>query len=178
MTNELFPSAAPDFTDPLGLLLACHQRILSHCETLEKAIAHITEKGVDAEARKALGQVHRYFSTAARHHHQDEEEDLFPLLSRQSLKLADLVHRLRGDHKDMAAQWEALQPLLEKPDTIAEDQKTFAATVEGFNAAYRNHIKLEEAELLERAQHILSRAQLCDLGNRMAERRGQRPSYL
>ncbi len=178
MSEELFPSAAPDFTDPLGLLRACHQRILRHCETLEKAIAHVKENGLDAEARKAFGQVYRYFSTAAQHHHQDEEQDLFPILSRQSLKLADLVHGLKGEHKAMAAHWDALQPLLEKPDRIAEDQERFATIVEGFNAAYRNHIEQEESELLDRAQHILSSAQLRDLGNNMAERRGLRPNYL
>ena len=42
---------APDFDDPIGLLLACHNKILSHCETLEQLPAHLVSHGPDEEAR-------------------------------------------------------------------------------------------------------------------------------
>lgn len=177
MNSDPFPSAAPDFSDPLGLLHACHQRIQQHCATLEKLAPHLREHGADAEARKAAGQVHRYFSTAARHHHDDEEKDLFPLLARQSLKLADRVHVLRQEHVRMDALWQTLAPQLEKLGAIT-DHDAFAALVAEFAQAYRGHIQREEEEVLDVARHLLSGDQLKKLGRAMAERRGQRASYL
>ncbi len=83
MNESLIPEL-PDFNDPLGILKACHQRMLMYCGILDKLIPHIADKGVDAEARSAIGKVKTYFSTSAVHHHQDEEEDLFSILARQS----------------------------------------------------------------------------------------------
>jgi len=175
MSSELLSAAAPDFRDPLGLLRACHQRIEKQLQTLEKAEVHIREKGLDAEARKALGAVFRYFSTAGQHHHQDEEQDLFPRLARQSLKLADVVHRLRRDHKAMEAAWQELAPLLENPTTITEDPERFAASIATMAERYRKHIIVEEADLLDIAQHIFSSDELREIGSAMAERRGMQP---
>lgn len=176
MNDGLFPSAAPDFSDPLGLLRACHQRIAQHCDTLLRLADHLQAQGVDADARKAAGQVYRYFSTAARHHHQDEEQDLFPLLARQSLKLADRVHRLHRDHERMDGLWQALAPQLEKLGSI-EDFAAFKAEVEAFGTAYRDHIAFEEEDVLDVAQHILSSDQLKKIGRSMAERRGQQVAF-
>lgn len=173
MTIDPFPSAAPDFRDPLGLLRACHGRIQHHCATLQRLAEHLRTQGVDAEARTAAGQIHRYFTTAGRHHHADEEQDLFPRLARQSLKLADLVHRLRQDHLRMESLWQQLEPLLLRPDQIT-DHAAFAALVEEFAALYAGHIATENDDLLEMAHHILSSAELKKLGEAMAERRGLR----
>ncbi len=175
--NNPFPSAAPDFSDPLGLLRACHQRILAHGATLERLVEHLRTHGVDSDARKAAGQVHRYFSTAGRHHHQDEEQDLFPILARQSLKLADRVHRLRREHQQMDALWARLGPELERLGNIS-DLDAFGRLVDEFVEAYRGHIERENEELLDVAQHVLSTEQLKKLGRSMAERRGQHASYI
>ena len=171
--DQLFPSAAPDFSDPLGLLRACHQRILSHCATLQRLVAHLREQGADAEARKAAGTIYRYFTTAGRHHHDDEEIDLFPHLARQSLKLADRVHRLRQDHLRLDALWGELEPLLKNPQSALE-RDDLEVLVGEFTALYADHIQRENDELLEMAAHIFSRAELQKLGKRMADRRERR----
>lgn len=175
MSQELFRESAPDFSDPLGLLRACHSRIEQHCATLQRLVEHLREKGVDGDARTAAGKIHHYFSTAGQHHHQDEEQDLFPLLSRQSLKLADKVHRLRQDHVRMDALWQQLAPLLARPAQIT-DLDALAALVEEFVTAYQTHIAFENDELLEMARHILGKDELKKIGQRMAERRGIRLS--
>jgi hemerythrin-like domain-containing protein len=172
MNSDLFPAPAPNFADPLGLLRACHGRIRHHCETLAKLSAHIQANGVDSEARKAAAQVLLYFNTAGRHHHGDEDEDLFPLLARQSLKLADKVHRARQDHAALDGLWQQLAPLLERPATIT-DPALFAAAADAFCARQLQHLGYEEEELLEVAQHILGRDDLKRLGNAMAKRRGR-----
>ncbi len=174
MSDTLFPPAAPDFSDPIGLLKACHTRIQAHCETLQRLLPHLRQQGLDGEARQAIGRVLRYFGSAAQHHHEDEEQEIFPRLVRQSLKLADLIHRLRSDHQAMAERWAQMQPLLQRPENLLADLDAFAAQVEAFSALYEGHIRLEEEELLEIARHILSSADLAKIGQAMAERRGQR----
>jgi len=170
-----FPPAAPDFSDPLGLLRACHERIFQHCDMVENLAAHLAGKGVDLEATEAAAKIRRYFSVAAKHHHEDEEQDLFPRLSRQSLKLADLIHTLKQDHAQLEALWAEIAPLLAKPTTIT-DVEAFRKQAKQFAEAYRNHAHKENSELLEIARHILSRDELRQIGRSMAERRGVKPT--
>ncbi len=169
--TELFPNAAPSFDDPLGLLRACHERILRHCDTLLKLAEHLKQNGADEEAHKAAEQIHRYFYTAGKHHHQDEEVDVFPKLIRQSLKMADMIHTLKKDHAEMDRLWDELEPLLRRPTGI-QDLDTFTRLAQTFSEIYRKHIEVENNQLLALAQHILSSKQLKEIGTAMAERRG------
>jgi hemerythrin-like domain-containing protein len=161
----------PGFDDPLGVLRACHERMLSNCDTLQKLPPHIAAHGVDDEARRAINRIVTYFSTSAVHHHQDEEQDLFPLLIRQSLKLAEIVHWLKQDHEILDQRWQALLPDLQEPATLAENTD-FAAHADAFCEAYRAHIRIENQDLLGTARHILSHQQLQEIGRAMAKRRG------
>ena len=172
MSAALVPEL-PDFDDPLGVLRACHQRMLAHCDMLRKLPGHIADNGVDDEARSAIRRIVSYFSTSAVHHHQDEEQDLFPILNRQSLKLADIVYRLKQDHEKLDQLWQQLSADLNKPAALPENA-AFAAHIEGFCAAYTSHIAAENEELLSVAQHILSHKQLQEIGKSMARRRGLR----
>jgi len=166
-------SEIPDFNDPLGVLRACHERMLAQCNTLQALVTHIADKGVDDEARSAIGNVKHYFTTSAVHHHQDEEQDLFPLLNRQSLKLAEIIYRLNQEHESLVQLWEDVLQDLNKSSALAENAD-FESHVEQFCSAYREHIDYENKELLGMAQHILSQQQLEDMGRSMARRRGVR----
>ena len=169
-----FPSAAPDFSDPLGLLRACHERIFQHCATLERLPSHLNEAGPDQEFCTAAAAIHRYFATAARHHHADEEQDLFPRLTQQSQTLADTVLQLQHEHSQLDALWQELAPLLANPSAI-DEPAAFAALVERFSRAYRDHASKENRDILNIAQQILSSDELRELGQRMAQRRGVSP---
>lgn len=170
-TNDLFPPAAPDFSDPLGMLRACHERVLKHCNTLENLAAHLADKGLDQDAKEAAAQVHKYFSQAAKHHHQDEEQDVFPRLARQSLKLADLIHQLKQEHEQLDALWAELAPLLARPANIT-DHDSFTALSQQFADAYRGHVRRENEDLLDIAKHIFGSDELKQIGEKMAARRG------
>ena len=172
--SEPFPEAAPDFDDPLGLLRACHQRMLGHCEILEKLARHMELSGVDKDALAAARKVHTYFSTAAVLHHQDEEQDLFPLLVRSTLKMAELIHGLKQDHERLDQAWRDIAPMLAQPSHIGDPQQ-FTVLANNFAELYRDHIAKENEELLDRAQHMLSSEQLKKIGKAMKERR-QRPA--
>ena len=170
MNDSLIPEI-PDFDDPLGVLRACHERMLAHCDILQRLVPHIKENGVDDEARSAIGKVMHYFTTSAVHHHADEEQDLFPLLTHQSLKLAEIIHRLKQEHGELVRLWEQLQQDMRKAPALAENTD-FPSHVDQFCNTYRAHIDYENSELLNMAQHILSQRQLEDLGHSMARRRG------
>ena len=167
MSESPFPEAAPDFSDPIGLLRACHDRILSFCDRLEAYAGQEADQADHDLAR----QVHRYFSTAGRHHHQDEEQDVFPILNRQSIKLAELIHSLRQEHAEMDALWQELEPNLLRPAAI-EDRQAFRELAGRFVAACRRHVERENREMLEMARHVINSRQLKEIGQKMAERRG------
>jgi hemerythrin-like domain-containing protein len=165
-----FPSPAPDFHDPLGLLAACHDRILTHCKLLGRIAEHHARGELGASVRGACAQVTRYFTTASVHHHEDEEHDLFPLLLRARPDLAPLVTRLREEHKRLEAVWKNLAPALADPESYATAD--FHRRVDEFRAAYENHVALENADLIPAAQKLLGKDDLARLGQAMAHRRG------
>jgi hemerythrin-like domain-containing protein len=173
-TDNPFPSAAPDFSDPLGLLRACHERIFQHCDRLEALARHLAEKGTDEEALQAAASIYRYFTTAARHHHADEEEELFPLLTRLSPTLSDTVLRLEREHQQLDGLWTALAPQLAAPANI-EDFASFEEKARLLAQAYRAHAQAENEGVLTAAQGLLSAEQLQIIGHNMAVRRGVTP---
>ena len=99
MNNTDMPDTLPGFDDPIGLLRACHEKMLSHCDLLA---ALLDKDTLDDEAREAARNLVRYFSQSAPLHHRDEEEELFPRINRQSLRIAELVHTLK---KESLKEW-------------------------------------------------------------------------
>jgi hemerythrin-like domain-containing protein len=166
----MLPTPAPGFDEPLAMLRACHERIQSQCATLAKLAAHLRSEGLTDSARQAAADIYRYFSSAGRQHHADEEQDLFPSL-RTEPALSGLLDTLAREHTVMESLWLRLEPLLAEPDTI-HDLDAFAHLAAEFNALYRKHIARENGELLPQAEKVLSLEQQCELGARMAARRG------
>lgn len=164
---------APDFSDPLGLLRACHKRILGFCDLLLKLVDHIETDGVDDEAVSAALAVVRYFSTAGKLHHQDEELDIFPRLEVTSMSLAELINNLKQQHRSQDALWEKLQPLLEQPASIG-DMDSFRNLARAFVSSEREHVNRENEQLLGVAARIISDEDQKKIGKAMAERRGVR----
>lgn len=169
--DDLFPAAAPDFTDPLGLLRACHERIFKHCDMVENLATYLADRGVDPEASEAAAKIHRYFSVAAKHHHEDEEQDVFPRLAHKSSNLADLVHALKQEHVGLGTLWTEIAPQLANPIGIV-DKSRFRSLARQFATAYREHARKENRELLDMAADILSSDELNQIGKAMAMRRG------
>ncbi|MEZ5541538.1 MAG: hemerythrin domain-containing protein [Pseudomonadota bacterium] len=163
MTNNGLPEQLPGFDDPLGLLRACHNKMLVHCGLLESL--------PDTPDPAVAQQVLRYFSTNAVTHHRDEEQDLFPRLNRQSIKLAELIHRLRQEHTELDRLWATIAAVLRRPAAAGTDPD-FRSTVALFCALARDHIARENGELLPLAASSLSRAALGEIGESMAARRG------
>lgn len=169
MIPILSAAPAPSFDHPLEMLRACHGKILRQCDTLQKLTIHLTSHGCDHEAQQAASGILRYFDTSGQFHHQDEEKDLFPAL--RAMTDNPLLDRLLSEHTGMLAAWDALRPVLVQL-TAGNNAALDTTLTQPFIAAYTNHIKLENTELLPLAARLLNPSQLRQIGQRMAERRG------
>ena len=167
------------FEVPLEMLAACHLRVRSQCQTLQRLVPHLAAHGADRQAREAAVAVMRYFDTAARQHHEDEEIDLFPALlesmaGSDAVCLRELTAALAADHRVLESRWHALRRVLEAvaggaAATLAADD------VQAFVGLYQRHIEREEAELLPMAGRLLDDATLDRIGLAMRLRRGGSP---
>lgn len=169
--DEPREASRPGFDDPLALLRADHTRILDHCDLLEQLIAGVKTQEDKSQLRDTARKLSSYFSNSGRLHHMDEETDLLPLLARQSLKLADLIHALRQEHDQLDTLWATLETGL-KQVTQLDDPDTFVAAATRFCELSRQHVKRENMELLPVAASSLSSEQIKDIGVAMAGRRG------
>ncbi|WP_414041183.1 hemerythrin domain-containing protein [Acidithiobacillus sp. M4-SHS-6] len=166
---QLF-TPAPSFDDPMGLLLACHGRILGHCDTLACLPGHLAEHGADDEARQAATRILRYFHTAAPQHHADEEENLFPWLTTH-LDFPEPLHttlrHLSLQHRNLEALWEDFAKELE--EVAVGHGNTLSPDI--FISTHRAHIAIENNEIFPVAARLLSPDILGEIGNAMRTRR-------
>jgi hemerythrin-like domain-containing protein len=167
------PDSLPGFDEPLALLRTSHSGILDHCDLLEQLVTKLKSGGDETDLRNTARKIINYFSGDARLHHLDEEKDLFPLLARQSLKLADLIHVLRQEHEQLDVLWAALEDGL-KHITRIDDPEPFVVAASRFCELNRQHVKRENMEFLPVAASSLSSEQIKDIGVAMAGRRGVR----
>lgn len=173
-SGKAAPSAG--FEVPLEMLAACHLRVLSQCETLQRLLPHLGTHGADRSAQEAAQAVMRYFDTAARHHHDDEERDLFPALlaattGSDTAIVQALTASLCADHRALEASWQALRRALE-PIRQGTSGALAPGLVGDFVQLYTRHIEREESELLPLAARSLDPATLDHVGLAMRRRRG------
>jgi len=171
------PSIA-DFSRPLQLMKACHERIQDQCDTLRRLGAHLPVHGSDAQAQQAASNVMRYFDSAGRHHREDEEQDLFPRLAaaatgQNAERAALFIGQLKSEHVEISQRWLELRDALEQ---IAHGgaEPLDARSVEQFCDMYGAHMAYEEANLIPLAEQLLDDASIAEIGKAMAERRGIR----
>ncbi|CDQ09625.1 Hemerythrin HHE cation binding domain protein [Acidithiobacillus ferrivorans] len=167
---NLLGEPAPTFDDPIGLLRACHERILGHCLTLERLAEHLTQCGADNEARHAATRIRRYFLLAAPQHHADEEEDLFPWLLQQPefpAVLRTSVKNLAAQHRQLEEQWQRLDQDL----AVVEAGRMHALGLEPFIGMNRAHVTMENEEIFPIAEGMLDTGKRASIGATMARRR-------
>jgi hypothetical protein len=177
MTELLdFSIPAAGFGGPVALWLACHQRLEGVCGLLRQFEAHVADFGADETSRMAAEGLRRYFNVAAPRHEDDENLDLFPrtldrLGGRKKATVRSLMHRLQDDHAAAARLW---QPLDEQ---LAELQRGGRAApdrgaIDRLAAQLLAHRRAEEEALLAVVESALQPADLDEIGESMAARRG------
>lgn len=147
-------TAAPD--DVVALLLACHERIRSFV-----AIARLaaTREASDEEVVQALARVERYFEEALPLHVADEEESLVPRLRGRDRELEEALEAMRAQHAEHDAALVALlgasASLRERPRD-EERRRALAAAAERLEAAFAEHLALEERVVFPAIRRLLS----------------------
>jgi hemerythrin-like domain-containing protein len=168
------------FTNPIGLLLDCHQRINRFLETLHTIANEKRGRPLGTEYRRALEIALKYFRDAAPKHTEDEEEDLFPAL--RSLGQADReqilsrIDRLESDHS-LTGKWHLVcdeigRRWLRDDGLCLRDAAQFEIVLSLLARLYRSHIAIEEHEIFPIAQAALSGPEKAAIGRSMALRRG------
>lgn len=175
--QPLIAEAAPDFSQPLDLLYACHCKILQHCRLLVDLCQYLEKHPADEQAHTACRRIYRYFSESVVFHHQDEEHNLFPLLIRApgaDRQVTPLISQLKLDHFELDRQWLKLEALLRDEDLVTLAIMTHEA--QSLENAYSRHIELENSQLLPMARQLLDEDMLTGLGEKMQQRRQQTTS--
>jgi hemerythrin-like domain-containing protein len=170
--EQLIPDPAPDFSQPLELLLACHDKIRRHCQLLVDLCTYLESHAPDEDARKTCENIYRYFSISAVNHHQDEEQSLFPSLlcsSHLTRETTQLISRLKLDHFNLDKHWLRFEPILKNNDLVTLAIMTNQA--KALQDSYEQHIGLENMQLLPSAEKLLNPSQLLSLGQQMKARR-------
>lgn len=171
----------PDFNDPLGLLVHCHERIEAQLRSLEQA-AEILRAG----DMKLLPRVFFAVDVACTHfaipgvkHTEDEEVSLFPRLREQGGSAGQealaAMSELESQHRSaerLHAQFDELVGNLPR-DGSAEEKELdrFGNMIAELTALYRPHILLENNLVFPVAARVLPASAIQALGEEMRNRR-------
>ncbi|GAB3650381.1 hemerythrin domain-containing protein [Ramlibacter alkalitolerans] len=172
--RSLTAPAAAGFEQPFEMLEACHERVHRTLALLARLRAHLRDNGADVQAQQAARDVMRYFDLAAPQHHLDEELHVFPpLLAQGDPRVVEVVQRLREDHLQMEARWQAAREVLAlvagaQVDRLSEDQD---ARLEAFAGLYDGHIRSEEEIAYPAAQAVLDEPARAAMSEDMMRRR-------
>lgn len=170
---------APDFSDPIRLLVHCHARIEGHLGALARAADRLRARGgaADPEVTAAVGAALRHFAVAGTLHTEDEEQSLFPRLRASggaagadalaAVQALEAQHRLaEGVHAALDA---AGRPLVAGAGTEAPDR--FGSLVADLRDLYGPHIRVENVEVFPVAARVLAPGALQAIGAEMRARR-------
>lgn len=173
---------APDFTDPLGLLVHCHVKIELQLEALEKAVRMLANDDGEATpfAMAIIAAARSHFSGPAVRHTADEEVSLFPRLRRFASDsengLLAALKVLEGQHQNLDVVHAKFDELIDlagpEPEPGQLDVDELELTVGELLGIYRPHIQMENEIVYPEAARILSPAEILAVGQEMRARRG------
>jgi len=173
---------APDFSDPLGLLVHCHVKIELQLESLERAVRMLAYDDGEATpfAMAIIAAARSHFSGPAVRHTADEEASLFPRLrkfaSDSENGLLAALKELEGQHQDLDVVHARFDELIDiagpEPGPGQIDVDELELTVGEMLGIYRPHIQMENEIVYPEAARILSPGELLAVGQEMRARRG------
>lgn len=169
-----FRSPDAGYDDPVGMWLACHERVKRFAAMLGRLSTHLDANGADEEAQRAATSIRRYFNEAAPRHHEDEEEDLFPLLRERAADDSEVhaaMDAIEAEHLELAGVWREVDSLLARV-TAGERVEIPQALAQRFASAYDRHIAVEEGPILTALRRALRAEDWQRIGHAMAARRG------
>jgi pyridoxamine 5'-phosphate oxidase len=171
----------PDFSNPIGLLIHCHERIEGQLSVLESA-ADILRAGDTRSLSRVFASIDgacAHFTIAGVKHTEDEELSLFPRLREQGGHAGQdalaAMTELESQHRTAEQLHVELDELVSRlPRDGSADSKdldTFGDQVAELAALYRPHILLENSLVFPVAADILPANEIQALGEEMRARR-------
>lgn len=171
----------PDFTNPLGLLVHCHERIEAQLCSLEWAAEILRARDTQSLPRGflAVDVARTHFAIAGVKHTEDEEVSLFPRLREQGSSAGQealaAMSELESQHRSaerLHAEFDELVGNLRR-DGSAEEKELdrFGDMVAELTALYRPHILLENNLVFPVAARVLPVSAIQALGEEMRSRR-------
>lgn len=164
-----FTDPVTDFSDGLNVVKTYHRDLLIRGQALLTLVEEISEFDMNETLANRCIDMHCYFFHANRLHHLDEELGLFPcLISSQSQLFNGMVERLMIDHKEIEADWSALEQFLANPEQINDSQQ-LRELATAFEKSQREHLTREEEDFLPKVEQLLSLEQRRETGLTMAK---------
>jgi pyridoxamine 5'-phosphate oxidase len=171
----------PDFTNPLGLLVHCHERIEGQLQTLERA-AEVLRSGESRLLPQAFGAIDAactHFAVAGVKHTEDEELSLFPRLRERGGSAGEealaAMTELESQHRtaeELHTQFDNFVLTLPRAGLAdARELDCFSEMVAELVAFYRPHIFMENNLVFPIAGRVLTASDIHDLGEEMRDRR-------
>lgn len=179
MAVQIGSLGQPGFDTPFALMSDCHRRIEHFLGIFQRVVDEYETITLDDQAKTALIAAVRYFRESAPNHTADEEDSLFPRL--RSLDREDLeallleAERLECEHDQAALIHNTVDQRIErwlKTGTLGLDEfKQLRQELDSLSALYSRHILFEDSILFPRAEDVLSKSEIKDIGSEMATRR-------
>jgi len=171
----------PDFTDPLRLLVHCHERIEAHLSALERA-AEILRAGDRQSLARVFGAIDAacaHFAIPGVKHTEDEEVSLFPRLREHGgaggedalAAMAELELQHRAAEKLHTEFDEFVSTLPRDGSADARELDCFSGLVGELTMLYRPHIMLENNFVFPIAGRVLPASEIQGFGEEMRARR-------
>lgn len=171
----------PDFTNPLRLLVHCHEKIEAQLRALERA-AEILHAGDCRSLPQVFGAIDTacaHFATPGVKHTEDEEVSLFPRLRERGSTAGQdalaAMAELESQHRrgeQLHAEFDQLAGRLPRDGSAdAMDLDRFSELVTELTTLYRPHILLENNYVFPIAAQVLPASEIQALGEEMRARR-------
>ncbi len=171
----------PDFTNPLGLLVHCHEKIEGHLSTLERA-GEILRAGDTRSLPRVFAAIDgacAHFAISGVKHTEDEEVSLFPRLRERAgtagqdalAAMAELESQHRRGEQLHAEIDELVGWLPRDGSADAKELDRFNELVAELTTLYRPHIQLENNFVFPIAAEVLPASEIQALGEEMRARR-------
>jgi pyridoxamine 5'-phosphate oxidase len=171
----------PDFTNPLGLLVHCHERIEAQLSALERA-AEILRSGDTRSLPRVFAAIDAacaHFAIPGVKHTEDEEISLFPRLRERGgtagqdalAAMAELELQHRTAEQFHAEFDELVESLPRDGSADGKDLECFSEVVTELTTLYRPHILLENNFVFPVAARVLPASEIQALGEEMRARR-------
>ena len=171
----------PDFANPLGLLVHCHQRIEQQLQALARA-GEVLRSGhapSQANAFAAIDAACRHFAIAGVKHTEDEEISLFPRLRERGGPAGEdataAMAELESQHRtaeEMHQQFDEFVLTLPRDGSAdARELDCFSELAAELESFYRPHILMENNVVFPIAGRVLPASEIQALGKEMWGRR-------